>query len=503
MNLITTGIRDQATVRALSSFQNQINAANLRGLFSARPNTAPFGAWYHCSDVSPAAHANELYWYGGDSVGWLLMYGDGGTGGKPAGPDGAVQFSDGGVFGGQAELLWDKANDSLGILGTLTVEKAATGADTTLVWLKNPSIAYTALAAEVIEADASNAVLALVQFGSHYTSAPEFTNYSAVYSGSLSSALMLGALGPAANVEFWLYDSGYAGDHWRHVVDVQRGGVIPAAQDTYTLGLSSNRWSDVQTKALHVNGYALTMTADTVLSGNPMVDPMTTLGDMIYGGASPSGIATRLVGDTSNIRKFLRTLSILGVAQAPAWDTILDADVPNLTGKTYNALTLTARATGFTIAGGATSKTLTVNLSAALNQDVQTTSSPTFARLTVGSSGYWDGATGNRADFYCSAGMLNLNGSNWIWLGHDGTNAFLRSYTSTFSLLASGGGNILTIGSAGMITPLVGEYQIQSGAWAAPSGGTNGRIVTVYNSTQAASRLYVYSNGGWHYSALT
>ena len=99
--------------------------------------------------------------------------------------------------------------------------------------------------------------------------------------------------------------------------------------------------------------------------------------------------------------------------------------------------------------------------------------------------------------------MLNMNGSNWIWLGHDGTNAFLRSYTSTFSLLASGGGSILTIGSAGMITPLVGEYQTQSGAWAAPSGGTNGRIVTVYNSTQAASRLYVYSNGGWHYSALT
>jgi hypothetical protein len=69
--------------------------------------------------------------------------------------------------------------------------------------------------------------------------------------------------------------------------------------------------------------------------------------------------------------------------------------------------------------------------------------------------------------------------------------------------LAAGGGNILTINAAGMITPAVIEYQTQTGAWAAPSGGTNGRIVTVYNSTQNASRLYVYSNGGWRYVGLT
>ncbi len=48
-----------------------------------------------------------------------------------------------------------------------------------------------------------------------------------------------------------------------------------------------------------------------------------------------------------------------------------------------------------------------------------------------------------------------------------------------------------------------GEYQTQTGGWANPSGPTsNGRIVTVYNSTQAQHRLYAYSNGGWHYVAL-
>lgn len=54
-------------------------------------------------------------------------------------------------------------------------------------------------------------------------------------------------------------------------------------------------------------------------------NPMNTLGDSIYGGAS--GTETRLPGDTSNVRKFLRTLSVAGVAQAPAWDIVQAADL--------------------------------------------------------------------------------------------------------------------------------------------------------------------------------
>ena len=58
----------------------------------------------------------------------------------------------------------------------------------------------------------------------------------------------------------------------------------------------------------------------------PLVNPMTTSGDTIYGGSG--GAATRLAGDTSNVRKFLRELSVAGVAQVPAWDTIQAGDVP-------------------------------------------------------------------------------------------------------------------------------------------------------------------------------
>lgn len=55
-------------------------------------------------------------------------------------------------------------------------------------------------------------------------------------------------------------------------------------------------------------------------------NPMTTLGDMIAGGAA--GVATRVPGDTSNLRKFLREQAAAGVAQAPAWDVLQLSDIP-------------------------------------------------------------------------------------------------------------------------------------------------------------------------------
>ena len=56
-------------------------------------------------------------------------------------------------------------------------------------------------------------------------------------------------------------------------------------------------------------------------------NPMTTLGDTLYGGAS--GVVTRLAGDTSNTRKFLREQSSGGVATAPVWDTLAAGDLPS------------------------------------------------------------------------------------------------------------------------------------------------------------------------------
>lgn len=81
-----------------------------------------------------------------------------------------------------------------------------------------------------------------------------------------------------------------------------------------------------------------TGTGEASAWGNVAVNPMTTPGDTVYGGTS--GALTRLAGDISNTRKFLREQSITGTAQPPAWDTIQAADVPvlnqNTTGTAAN-----------------------------------------------------------------------------------------------------------------------------------------------------------------------
>jgi hypothetical protein len=89
---------------------------------------------------------------------------------------------------------------------------------------------------------------------------------------------------------------------------------------------------------------ALVNTAAGGGGGGGFTNPMTTLGDLIDGGAS--GAATRLAGDTSNTRKFLRTQASGGVATAPVWDTIQAGDVPTLNQNTTGtAANLTGGAT--------------------------------------------------------------------------------------------------------------------------------------------------------------
>lgn len=88
------------------------------------------------------------------------------------------------------------------------------------------------------------------------------------------------------------------------------------------------------------NGTVLTASsgAATGLSWTaPLTNPMTTLGDLISGGAA--GAANRLAGDTSNTKKFLTSTSAAGVAAAPTWLTIASADLPTATATAVGAVT--------------------------------------------------------------------------------------------------------------------------------------------------------------------
>ena len=63
------------------------------------------------------------------------------------------------------------------------------------------------------------------------------------------------------------------------------------------------------------------------------LSPMSNIGDIIYGGVAGTG--TRLAGDTTNTRKFLRGLSVAGVGTAPVWDTLLATDIPSAYANLY------------------------------------------------------------------------------------------------------------------------------------------------------------------------
>ena len=99
--------------------------------------------------------------------------------------------------------------------------------------------------------------------------------------------------------------------------------------------------------------------ATTALAAFDNLSPATTLGDLIFHNGADN---VRLAGNTTSTRRFLRQVGNGTTSAAPAWDGLQDGDIPSaLTGKTYNGLTLTAAGTGFTLAGGSTSKTLTVS----------------------------------------------------------------------------------------------------------------------------------------------
>lgn len=159
-------------------------------------------------------------------------------------------------------------------------------------------------------------------------------------------------------------------------------GLITAATNT-TISIPSTAISDASTigKALLTAASAAsarsTLVLATVANTGSYTDlinqptfnsfsPMTTLGDIIYENATPAG--ARLAGSTSATKNFLTQTGNGTISAAPGWSVILNADVPTtLTGKTYNGLTLTALSTGFTVAGGTTSKTLTVPLDATVS----------------------------------------------------------------------------------------------------------------------------------------
>lgn len=161
-----------------------------------------------------------------------------------------------------------------------------------------------------------------------------------------------------------LYVDGTNVIHMFDFVDINGGAIdgTPIGASTPSTGAFTNisgTWAGA-TIAIASGGTGAT----TKAAAYDALSPVTTLGDIEYRGASNT---VRLAGNTTTTKQFLSQTGDGTLSAAPAWGALANADIPAaLTGKTYNALTLTANATGFSVAGGTTSKTLTVSNSVTL-----------------------------------------------------------------------------------------------------------------------------------------
>ncbi|HAE36356.1 TPA: hypothetical protein DCX66_00960, partial [Candidatus Nomurabacteria bacterium] len=127
----------------------------------------------------------------------------------------------------------------------------------------------------------------------------------------------------------------------------------------------------------------------------------TLLGSIPY--QSDTDVTTLLAPNTTTTKNFLGMTGTGTNGAVPVWGALANADIPTtLTGKTYNGLTLTSLTTGFSVAGGTTSKTLTVNNTLGLSgTDGSTLNIGTGGTLGTGAfatiANYvpYTGATGN------------------------------------------------------------------------------------------------------------
>lgn len=153
--------------------------------------------------------------------------------------------------------------------------------------------------------------------------------------------------------------------------------------------------------AYYINQHAAEIKA---LEANVPANPLTTLGDTPYGGAS--GLPTRLAGNTSATKKYLTQTGDGMNSAAPAWGTIAAADVPTLNQSTSgNAATATALAANPTETGCSTIKTVT-----AIDAGANLTC--TAIQLAVADGATLGLATFAAADFNSSGGLISIDYTN-------------------------------------------------------------------------------------------
>lgn len=226
--------------------------------------------------------------------------------------------------------------------------------------------------------------------------------------------------------------------------------------------------------ATNFAGNASTASKATNLIGG---NSTTLLGSIGY--QSNTDTTTLLGPNTTTTKKFLTQTGTGTNGAAPGWNLIIDGDIPSaLTGKTYNGLTLTAASTGFTIAGGTTSKTLTMSNSLTFTG----TDGSSVAFGTGGTVAY----TGGKLSQFAATTSAELAGVLSDETGYNAGGVVVFSKNPTIEDLTVSGnltvnGTTTTINST---TVAVDDINIELGSVAVPTDTTaNGGGITLKGAT--------------------
>lgn len=228
-------------------------------------------------------------------------------------------------------------------------------------------------------------------------------------------------------------------------------------------------------------GSGTSTTAFDAISG------MSALGDILYGASA--GTRTRLAGNTTTTRKFLRQTGSGSASAAPAWDTILAADIPNAAADATTKGVATFVANDFTASSGLIGLNYTSGTAAATGAKGFLTSTDwnTFNNKVSPADGGKETVKSDYGNLGATA-TFNLATANW----HIGTlSADLTSLT--LSGWTNGKGCVM----------FVGLLQDGTGSWAVtwPAAVVNAPSVDGTPDTMTWISLWSYDGGTTIYTS--
>jgi len=228
-------------------------------------------------------------------------------------------------------------------------------------------------------------------------------------------------------------------------------------------------------------------------------NPMTTLGDIIYGGAS--GAATRLAGNTVASKRFLIQTGDGTNSAAPSWGSIAASDVPTLNQNTTGSAATLTTARNFTINGTAKSFDGSANVSwtaaeigltsylplsggtltGALSGTSATFSTEVTSSGSQGRFGGW--ATG--AGYQGAALEAGVSGGTATLLGYNRTTSAYIPLTigGNTNQTTTIGGNTIVLQNNGVTALSIASTGAATFSSSVTAGG---QIKTTYTSTDAS-----------------